>query len=140
MTQAITITLPDTLYAKLKRTATLSRQPIEEIVASSLAHILPPLLEDIPADYQADVFPLLQMSIVELQQETRRIFDGERWQRYEALLEQRKERALTAVEQTELDALRHEADVLMFRKGYAAVLLKRQGYQPPKPDELPRVQ
>lgn len=140
MTQAITITLPDTLYAQLKRTSTLSRQPIEEIIADSLTHSIPPLLEDIPVDYQADVFPLLQMGVAELQQETRRMFDNKRWQRYESLLEQQRARELTAVEQTELDTLRHEADALMFRKGYAAVLLKRRGYQPPKLDELPRGQ
>jgi hypothetical protein len=40
---------------------------------------------------------------------------------------------LTGSEQARLDALRRKSDVLTFRKGYAAVLLKRRGYQPLSP-------
>ena len=40
--------------AMLKRTAELAHQPLETIVEQSLAHSLPPLLEDIPAEYQAE--------------------------------------------------------------------------------------
>ena len=53
MAQAITITLPDNLYDKLKRTAALVDEPLETIVTQSLS----PLLDEIPAEYQADVYP-----------------------------------------------------------------------------------
>ena len=139
MAQAITITLPDTLYDKLKRTAALVDEPLEAIVTQSLSQSLSPLLDDIPAEYQADVYPLLRMNSVELQAEIQRVFPAEDWLKYEALLEQKKDHALTAPEQTRLDALRREADVLMFRKGYAAVLLKRRGYQIPSTVDLPRI-
>ncbi len=139
MAQAITITLPDNVYNKLKRTAALVDEPLEEIVTQSLSQSLSPLLDDIPAEYQADVYPLLRMNSVELQAEVRRVFPAEGWQEYETLLEQKKDHVLTALEQTRLDALRREADVLMFRKGYAAVLLKRRGYQIPAPVDLPRI-
>jgi hypothetical protein len=139
MAQAITITLPDNLYDKLKRTAALVDEPLEAIVTQSLAQSLSPLLDDIPVEYQADVYPLLQMNSAELQAEVLRVFPVEGWLEYEALLEQKKDHALTAPEQTRLDALRREADVLMFRKGYAAVLLKRRGYQIPSAGDLPRI-
>jgi hypothetical protein len=136
MPQAITVNLPDTLYRQLKRTAELSRQPPESIVVQSLAYSLPPLLEDIPTEYQADVYPLLQMSDADLQQEARRVFPPDRWAEYEALLNRKKIETLAAEEQARLDALRREADVLTFRKGYAAVLLKRRGYRLPALQEL----
>ena len=69
MPRTITINLPDTLYKQLKRAAELSCQPTEAVVVQSLAHSLPPLLEDIPAEYQPDVYPLLQMDDADLQQE-----------------------------------------------------------------------
>lgn len=136
MAQAITITLSNTLHRQLEQMAALSQQPAEVIVAQSLAHSLPPLLEEIPRRYQADVYPLLQMSDTELQREARRAFPAERWPEYEALLDKKKITPLTAEEQKRLDTLRREADVLTFRRGYAAVLLKRRGYRSPTLQEL----
>ncbi len=138
MPHAITVELSEQMYDKLRRTAELSHQPLDTIVEQSLAHSLSPLLDDIPPAYQEDVYPLLQMSVAELCNEARRRFPAERWEEYEALLEKKKTTTLSAEQQTRLDALRREADVLTFRKGYAAVLLKRRGYQVPfeeVPDE-----
>lgn len=138
MAQMITISLSDVLYRQLQRAAELARQPAETIVVQSLAHSLPPLLEEIPTQYQPDVYPLLQMGDAELQQEASSVFPAERWAEYEALLEKKKMAPLTAEEQARLDDLRREADVLTFRRGYAAVLLKRRGYRLPTLEELER--
>jgi hypothetical protein len=126
MTQTIAINLPDTLYRQLKRAAELFRQPTETIIASSLAHSLPPLLDEIPVQYQPDVFPLLQMNDAGLEQEMRRVFSQERWRECETLLDKKKAESLTSEEAARLDTLRREADVLTFRRGYAAVLLKQR--------------
>ncbi len=131
MSQTITINLSDTLYEQLKRASELSRQPTEAIVIQSLTHTLPALLEEIPPQYQPDVYPLLQMSDADLQREANCSFPPERWAEYEALLEEKKARPLTPREKTRLDTLRREANVLMFRRGYAAVLLKRRGHRLP---------
>jgi hypothetical protein len=136
MSQTITINLSDTLYKQLKRAAELSRQPTEAIVIQSLTHTLPALLEEIPAQYQPDIYPLLQMSDADLQQEANGTFPPERWAEYEVLLERKKTGPLTTGEETRLDTLRREADVLMFRRGYAAILLKRRGYRLPTLREL----
>jgi len=125
MLRTITVSLSDTLYEKLKRASELSHQPAESIIIQSLTHSLPPLLEDIPEQYQPDVYPLLQMGDVELQREADRTFPADHWTEYKALLDKKKTTSLTAEEQTRLDILRCEADVLTFRRGYAAVLLKR---------------
>ncbi len=129
----ITIELSEPLFEKLQRAARLTRQPVETLVEQSLAVSLPPLLEDVPAEYQKDVFPLLKMDVADLQREVQRVFPPERWQRYETLLEKKRETGLTEAERDELAALRREA----VRKGYAAVLLKRRGYHVPAPEQLP---
>ncbi len=131
MTEALTIHLPENLYRQLQRFAELAQQSPETIVAQSLRHSLPPLIEEIPAEYQRDVYPLLRMNVAELENEAQQVFPITRWTEYETLLAKKKEATLTAAEQKRLDTLRREADVLTFRKGYAAVLLKRRGYKVP---------
>lgn len=139
MPHTITISLPDVLYDQLKRTADVSQRSMEAIVADSLAHNLTPLLEDIPTEYQPEVYPLLEMDIPALQAEVRRVFPTERWAIYEALLARHQEGQLTVEEHAALESLRRAADLLMFRKAYAAVLLKRRGVPPPALHELPTV-
>ena len=136
MTQILTIQLSEATYDQLKRAAELARQPLDVIVEQSLAHSLSPLLEEIPPAYQPDVYPLLFMSEADLVQESRRRLPAERWAEYEALLDKKKISPLSEAEQAKLDSLRREADILTFRKGYAAVLLKRRGYRLPTLAEL----
>ena len=54
-------------------------------------------------------------------------------------MNKKKEGPLTEKEHAQLDTLRREADTLMFRKAYAAVLLKHRGFHPPSIHELPKV-
>jgi len=136
MTHTINVHLPEPLYRHLKRAAELSRQPPDAIIAQSLAHSLPPLLEEIPEQYHPDVFPLLKMNDAELKREMERVFPPKRWAEYEALLDKKRSSPLTDAEKKRLDTLRRQADVLTFRKGYAAVLLKRRGYRLPTVKEL----
>ena len=136
MSQTITIYLSDTLYQQVKQTAELSHQPTEVIIIQSLTHTLPPLLEDIPVQYQPEVYPLLHMNDAELHRERQRTFPPEQWAKYEMLLDKKKTSPLTDEEERRLVMLRHEADVLMFRRSYAAVLLKRRGYRLPSLQEL----
>ena len=137
MTQTLTIELPKPLYKQLRRAAELAHESVVTLIQESLSYSLPPLLEDIPLEYQADVYPLLRMDIENLQEEVQSVFPTEQWRVYEALLYKKKQSLLTESEQVELDDLRYKADVLMFRKGYAAILLKRRGYHPSLPNELP---
>jgi hypothetical protein len=137
MMQAVTIHLPNDIYEQLQRTAELTRQPLDTVVAQSLSHSLTPLLEEIPPDYQPGVFPLLEMSDRALQKEVESTFPSKAWSEYETLLQYKKERPLTDTEQARLDELRYQADLLTFRKAYAAVLLKRRGHRIPNASELP---
>jgi hypothetical protein len=79
------------------------------------------------------------MSAAELQDEVRQVFPEAHWAEYEALLMKKKSQAgLTPEKQQRLEVLRREADVLSFRKSYAAVLLRRRGYEVPTPSALPQ--
>ena len=140
MNTTISIHLSETTLAQVKRAAELARQSVDTIIEHSLTHSLPPLLEEIPAEYQPEVYPLLFMSEADLTLEARRRFSPLRWKEYESLLEKRKASPLTPDEQAKLDSLRREADVLTFRKGYAAALLKRRGARPPSLAELSRAE
>lgn len=137
MTQTVVLRLSDTLYQQLHRAAELAQLPMESIVEQSFSHSLPPLLEEIPAEYQPDVYPLLQMSSQQLLKEVSRVFPAHRWRQYEYLLAAKRVRPLQPEEVERLAALRHEADVLVLRKSYAAVLLKRRGIAPPPIEALP---
>jgi glycerophosphoryl diester phosphodiesterase len=139
MTHAITIELSDTLFDQLKRTAELTQRPLERLVTQSLVQTITPLIEDIPADYQRDVYPLLEMDENALRAETQRVFPAEQWAAYEALLTKKKDAPLTNAEAAQLAQLRRQADLLMLRKGYAALLLQRRGHRPTALDELPKV-
>lgn len=138
MSRAITVEISDSLYDQLERTAELSRRPIDTIVEQSLFHSLPPLLRDVPEVYQADVYPLLEMDQAALRTEANRTFPPKRWASYGALLEKRKEIPLTKAEEAALSTLRREADILMYRKAYALLLLKRRGYHMPTINQLPQ--
>jgi hypothetical protein len=140
MSETLTIELPETLYRQLQRFSELVQQSPDVVVAQSLQHSLLPLLEEIPPAYQPDVYPLLRMSAAELQDEVRQVFPEAHWAEYEALLMKKKSQAgLTPEEQQRLKVLRREADVLSFRKSYAAVLLRRRGYEVPTPSALPQL-
>jgi hypothetical protein len=136
MIQTITIQLPQSMFERLKQIADLAHQPVEQVVEQGLSHILPPLLDEIPASYQADVYPLLAMNDVELQTEAARRFPAKLWQEYERLLIKKKEDVLTEAEHATLHKLRHQTDLLEFRKAYATVLLKRRGYGPSNPVQV----
>jgi hypothetical protein len=140
MTYTITIKLSDRRYDQLRRAAELANRPVDTIVEESLAHSLPPLLEDIPVEYQADIYPLLEMNARQLAAEAARVFPRSKWQQYEALLTKKKVEALSAAEEKRFAGLSREADVLTLRKGYAMVLLRRRGYAAPTLDELPEPQ
>lgn len=136
MSHTMTIQLSDKLYQQVTQVARLYRQPAEMIIVCSLTYTLPPLLDEIPAQCQADVFPLLAMDDRALQQELQHTFPTDRWQAYEILLDRKKSAALTDEDEQQFAQLRHEADVFMFRRSYAAVLLKRRGHALPTLQEL----
>ena len=135
-TETFTIHLPASAAHRLRRVAEIARRPVDEVAVETLCASLPPLLEDVPAAFQADLAHLETLSNEALRAQVRASVSPENVARYETLKPIRVERPLTEAEHQEYEALRFEADSLMFRKAYAALLLKWRGERIPTVAEL----
>ena len=74
--------------------------------------------------FRADLHQFDQMSSELLRTLTTTDLDPQKATFYEELLDKNQREGLTADEQHTLDSLREEADLLMFRRAYAASQLK----------------
>jgi hypothetical protein len=134
--ETLTIHLPVSAARRLRRVAEIARRPVDEVLAETLCASLPPLLEDVPATFQSDLARLETLPSAALHEQMRAVLRPENVTRYETLQAIQAERLLTEAEQQEWETLRLEADSLMFRKAYAAVLLKWRGERVPTLAEL----
>lgn len=134
--ETVTIQVPQSLYRRLERLATLTRRPLESLVEQTLSSSLPPLPDDLPSAARDSMLALESLSDVDLWSTMRATFPKTDLEQWEELRERRKARIITADEQTILDGLTQEADLLMLRKAYAAVLLKWRGHSLPSLTDL----
>ena len=123
-TDSITIHLPDDLQHRLERLAALTGQPMEGLIVRTLSSNLPALPEDLPPATRDALQALERLDDDDLRGYTHAMFPQDQYERFTTLREERQERALTADELAELDALTESADLLTLQKAYAAVLLK----------------
>lgn len=126
--QSVTVQLPDHVYQRLTAAAQASQKPLDDLVLQSIEAGLPPDLSHVPKRFQADLRQMDQMSDALLQQLLTTDLDPEKIKQYETLLEKNQMGNLTTKEQKALTLLREEADLLMFRRAYAAALLKWRGH------------
>ncbi len=138
VTETLTIHLPEAAARRLRRVAEISGRPLDEVVAETLCAGLPPLLEDVPPAFREDLAILETLSTAELWEQLRTRAAPEHLARYDALLADNAAGKLDAAGREELAALRMEADRIMFRKAYAALLLKWRGQCIPSSDDLDR--
>ena len=135
-TETFTIQLPVTAARRLRRVAEIARRPVDEVIADTLRVNLPPLLEDVPPAFRNDLAALETLSGDDLAQQVRATLNLEQMRHYDALLAANASGTLDEAGRQELNRLRTEADRLMFRKAYAALLLKWRGQRVPTPAEL----
>ena len=131
-----TIQVPQALYRRLERLATLTHRPVDSLVAQTLASSLPPLPEDLPAAWGDALLILEGLSDAELEQTMRATFPQEDYERFALLREKQRGQGLTVTEQAALDRLATESDLLGLRKAYAAALLRWRGQHIPTLAEL----
>lgn len=138
MTEAMTIQLPATTARRLHRVARLSHRKVDDVLAETLQATLPPLLEDIPPVFHEELSKLESLPNNALEKQMRATISPKVLERYDTLLEANATRELDKREKQELAMLRYQADLLMYRKVYAAVLLKLRGQRIPTLAELER--
>ncbi len=126
--QTITVKIPGTLYRRLEHTAALTKQSMDEIVAQTLRANVPPSLEDVPPDMQAELSGLLIASTDDVWAVARSVLDAHQWRRHQDLLFRNAEQILTAEERAELEQLRDATDRYVIRKSFALAILKWRGY------------
>ena len=130
---SITIHLPDDLHRRLERLASLTHQPLEGLIVKTLSSSLPPLPDDLAPALRDALMALESLSDDELQQVADARMPDAQYERFATLRDERRQRSLTPDEQTELDRLTQDADTLVLKKAYAAVLLKWRGQTLPSP-------
>ena len=135
-TETVAIQVPQALYRRLARLAELTHRPIESLVEQALSSTIPPLPDDLPDVMRDALIALEALSDGELWQVFHSRFTDEQYEQYCTLREKNRQGTMTGPERATLDDLRQEADLLMLRKAYAAVLLKWRGYQLPTLAEL----
>jgi len=135
-TETLTINLSVAAAQRLRRVAEISGRALDDVIADTLHFTLPPLLEDVPAAFHAELSNLETLTTEQLRQQMYEAFDVEVLARYDVLLAANVDEALDELERQELMILRTAADALMFRKAYAALLLRWRGERIPTLAEL----
>jgi hypothetical protein len=126
--ETVTLQIPEILYQRLVNTAHATQRSLEEVMLHALQVGSPPVWDDVPEEFQAELAALDKLdnnSLWHIAHSHKTIADMER---YNILLEGNSTGTLTEAERLELMELRHEADLFMLRKTQAAVLLRWRGY------------
>ena len=138
--ESITVHLPSSALRRLRRVAEIAQRPLNDVISQTLEATLPPLPEDMPVAIQQELAALETLSNADLRRQMRARYDADALQRYDELLAANAGGALDEAGRQELARLRGVADLLMFRKAYAALLLKWRGQRVPTLTELENAQ
>jgi hypothetical protein len=135
MPQTVTLDLPDNFFRPLQRTAAATSQPVEELLINALKASLPPL-DGLPDDVVEDLTALETLEDERLRQVMAETVPVKTQRDIAKLLERQQRGSLTAAEREQLTNLQQKADLVMLRKGRAAVLLRFRGKRIPTLAEL----
>lgn len=134
--QKVTVELPEPIFQQLARIAEATQQPLEVLVAQSVASNLPPSPDNAPSEMQADLLKMQSLSNEELLEIAQRQVSVEQQERHTSLLEKNQANELTPEEQQQLSELRLAVDRLMLQKAYAWSILRWRGHRIPPLSEV----
>lgn len=127
MTDQIILTIPEEISERARAIAELTAQSVEAVLLEHLK-TLSTSLASLPAEQQAELDALSQLSDDTLWTIAREQMPDAAQARYETLTAQVSGSTLTPEETRELDALVERADRLMLRKAEASAILRSRGY------------
>jgi hypothetical protein len=131
----LTLELPADVYERVRRAAKGMNQPVERALVD-IVRAATPSLEQVPAEYRAELEGLEDLGDDVLRRIARGRPEPAKQRRLERLLEKNRRGDLTDRERRALAELRGEGDRLMLRRSYAALLLKYRGHRVPPPEGL----
>ncbi len=126
--QTITVTLPNSVYDRIKATAQATSLTLEEVIKQSVTLLLPAFESDIPTNFRLKLskFPLL--NDIQLWKTANSVMNNSQQMRLEELAELQKIQSLTEYEQFELDNLMNKAQQIMLCKAEARRILAQRGH------------
>lgn len=125
--QAITLRLPEHLYARLEQRAKQTQRAIEEEALDALASaVMKP--DELPPELAVRLAGLAALSDEELWRLARSRFPDEASDELEALSRKKQLVGLTPQEARTLDALIQQFDQVLVTRAYAALELKQRGH------------
>jgi hypothetical protein len=129
----LTLQLPADVYERVRRAAKGMNQPVERALVD-IVRAATPSLEQVPAEYRAELEGLEDLGDNELWTIARSRPAPAKQRRLERLLDKNRRGELTDRERRALVELRGEGDRLMLRRSYAALLLRYRGHRVPHPE------
>ncbi len=135
-TQAVTLHLPEALYARLQQNAQATHQSFDEVALRAIEVGAPPSWEDAPTEFQTDLAALDRLHDDTLWRIARSRQTETEMTRYSDLLDQNANDVLSDADRVELTQLRTQANRFMLRKAHAAALLRWRGHHIPPADVL----
>ena len=133
LAETVTLKIPEMLYRRLQSTAQSTQRSLDDVILHALQVGSPPVWDDVPAEFQADLAAMDRLDDATLWQIARSRKTEAEMKRYDELLAQNQDGQLTPAEKQELQQLRQEADRFMLRKAHAAALLRWRGHTVPAP-------
>jgi hypothetical protein len=133
LAETVTLKIPEALYRRLQSTAQSTQRSLDDVILHALQVGSPPVWDDVPAEFQADLAAMDRLDDASLWQIARSRKTEAEMSRYDELLAQNQDGQLTSAEKQELQQLRQEADRFMLRKAHAAALLCWRGHTVPAP-------
>jgi len=135
MPQTITLTLPDDVLQPVLRVAQATKRSVEELLVTALQAALP-TLEDLPPDVVQHLVALESLDDQALWRVMLETVPLDQQDQLHDLLLRNQAGMLTKSEHEQLAVLQQQADLVMLRKGRAAVLLRFRGKRVPTLAEL----
>jgi prophage DNA circulation protein len=131
----ISVPVPEPLYHRLERVATLTRRSIADMLASAITVVLPSA-SDLPEPLADELAGMMWLSDAKLRAATRPTFTSQQQKRLSELNDAGDERPLTESEQAECARLLAEYERSVLRRAQAFAVLTQRGHRVPKYAEL----
>lgn len=128
--QAITLSLPVDIYQRFQQMAKAIQRPLEDIVFQTIRGNLPPVVDDLPPKWQAELVSLQSLNSHDLWAITKETLPPEQWEHHQDLLYKNQMSTLSPSEKKQLEYFQSETDRFVFRRSYALALLKWRGLLP----------
>jgi hypothetical protein len=135
----ISVPVPEPLYRRLERVATLTRRSIADMLASAITVVLPPA-PDLPEPLAEELAGMMWLSDARLRAATQPTFALQQQKRLQDLNDAEDERPLTENERDERARLLAEYERSVLRWAQAFAVLAQRGHRTPKYAELENYQ